>query len=98
MALDRLEQSIGSVQRWMLCNKLKLNGDKTVVLCSGSRHPLSHVSETSLRVSGNEIPFKECVNKFRVHLASTLSMHDHVSSIGKAAYFNSGKLLLSDLT
>ena len=76
----------------MPCNKLKLNSDKTEVLCSGSRHSLSHVSETSLRVSRNEIPFKECVKNVYIYLDSTLSMHDHVSSVCKAASFELRKI------
>ena len=92
LALDRLEQCIDSVQRWMLCNKLKLNGDRPEVLCSGSRHSLSRVSETSLRVSGNDIPFKECVKRLGVYLDSTLLMHDHVSSVCKATYFGLRKI------
>ena len=40
------------------CSVRKLNGDQTEVLCSCSRHSISQVSETSLRLNGGEIPFK----------------------------------------
>ena len=77
-ALTRLEQR--SLQTWMHCNKLKLNGDKTEVLCSGSRHSLSRVSQISLRLNGSKIPFKGCIKHVGVHLAVALSVRDQVSS------------------
>lgn len=77
-ALTRLEQR--SLQKRTLCNKLKLNRDKIKVLCSRSRHSLSQVSETSLRVNGSEIPFKGYIKHVGVHLAVALSVRDQVSS------------------
>lgn len=37
---DKLEQCVEKVKDWMLCNKLKLNDDKTEALKVGTRLPV----------------------------------------------------------
>ena len=92
LILKELEICISSIKQWMLCNKLKLNDDKTEVLCSGSGRALSSVCETSLRVGGNEILFSDCVKSLGVYLDSCLTMRQHISHICKSAYFELRKI------
>ena len=92
VVLKELELCISSIKQWMLSNKLKLNDDKTEVLCSGSQRTLSSISEKSLRVGGNEIMFSNCVKNLGVYLDSSLTMHQHISYICKSAYFQLRKI------
>ena len=76
----------------MLCNKLKLNDEKTEVLCSGPQRALSLINEKSLRVGGNEILFSDCVKSLGVYLDPSLTMRQHISYICKSAYFELRKI------
>ena len=92
LVLKELELCISSIKQWMLFNKLKLNDEKTEVLCSGSQRVLSSVSEKSLKVGGNEIMFSDCVKNLGVYLDSSLTMHQHISYMCKNAYFQLRKI------
>jgi len=42
-AATRLKECIMDVGRWMSANRLRLNTDKTELLCTGSRHNISQL-------------------------------------------------------
>ena len=60
--IHSIERCVDSVGRWMTCNRLKLNNDKTEALVVRSRRTLSLVSQDNdLRVGSHDISFKSHV-------------------------------------
>jgi hypothetical protein len=90
--IQSMELCISAVKAWMTCTKLKLNGDKTEVLLSGSKRSLALLGDTLLSIDSSPIKPKPCVKKLGVFLDSTLSMHDQVSHICKTANFELRKI------
>ena len=90
--IRNLELCISAVKHWMLANKLKLNDGKTEALCVASPHILSQVQIDSINVGGTDINFQDCVRDLGVFIDSSLSMHDHISQVCKAAFFQIRKI------
>ena len=91
-ATHKIELCISDVKDWMLGNKLRLNDSKTEVLCCGPRHVLGDISETFLRVGGDEIRFQNSVRDLGVQIDSELSMNNHISHVCRTANFELGKI------
>ena len=84
--VSNLENSIDAVGKWMSCNRLKLNGEKTELLISGTKHFLSLAKpHPSLSIDGTHISPSSCVKDLGVFFDSTLSMHDHITFKCKSA-------------
>ena len=81
-----IQTCIESLLGWMYSNKLKLNAEKTEVLPVASTSRLSSVGRDSIDIGGKRIPFRSSVRNLGVHLDQTLSMQQHISSVGRAAY------------
>ena len=61
-----VEQCVDSVGRWMTCNRLKLNNDKTEALVNGSRRRVNVSQDNNLRVGSQNISFKSHVKSLGV--------------------------------
>jgi hypothetical protein len=92
-ASNNLERCIGDVKTWMSSNKLKLNGDKTELLVSGTKHFLGKLcSPPSLSIDGSSVTPATCVRDLGVLVDPTLSMHAQISSVCSAANYELKKL------
>jgi hypothetical protein len=84
----KLEVCIDKVSDWMTCNKLKLNGDKTELLVSGTKHFLSKLNSTpALSVGSAKVSSSTYVKDLGVLIDQTLTMHNHISNVCSAANY-----------
>ena len=81
-SLRRLEECIESVRKWMVCNKLKLNDNKTEFMVFGSKASLKKVTK-SIMIGNNDIHSVESVCNIGAFFDSTLCMKEHIKQISK---------------
>ena len=92
-ACGKLEKCIGDVKVWMSSNKLKLNGDKTELLASGTKYFLKKMKNPpSLSIDDSTVEPSDCVRNLGVFFDKTLSMHEHISSVCKSANYELRKI------
>jgi hypothetical protein len=90
---SNVEQCVHAVKEWMTCNKLKLNGDKTEMLVSGTSHFLDQLdSPPVLCIEGTNVESSECVRDLGVFIDQTLSLHGHISAVCRLANYEIRKL------
>ena len=70
----------------MKINKLKMNDDKTELMCVGSKSKLSKTNLNSIAFSDCEIMCAKSVRNLGVHLNESLSMETHVNHLCKILY------------
>jgi exonuclease III len=87
-AVTSMESCISDVKDWMLSHKLKINDSKTEYVLIGTKHMLSKVHSSSLKVGDTNILASDRVRNLGVVFDKHLSMHHHISSICKAAYYH----------
>ena len=86
---QNMENCIASVKEWMDSNKLKLNGDKTELLVSGTKHFLSTLEQPpSLSIDNTIIQPAPIVKNLGVFLDPILSLKEHISFKCKTANYN----------
>jgi hypothetical protein len=83
----RIENCISDIYRWMLCNGLKLNQDKTIFTLMHSRFrpcpPLYHI-----QVGDELIPFSSFATNLGVIFDETLSLEQHIKQVCKSSFFH----------
>jgi hypothetical protein len=90
---NNLEHCIDDVGKWMETNKLKLNGDKTELLVSGTKYFLGQLdSPPTLSINGATVSGAECVRDLGVYIDPKLSFHDHFSRVCQSANYELRKL------
>ena len=87
-AISSVQECVSHVLAWMDSNKLKLNTDKTEVMSVSSRSSLGLVGGSSINLCGADIPFQKSVKYLGVKIDQTLSMHDQISSVCRACFFD----------
>ena len=85
-AVSSLEHCLGTVLEWMRANGLRLNQDKTEMLCVGS--PGISGLGNSLSFGGVTLPTKSEVPSLGICLDPDLTMETQVASVVRAAYFH----------
>jgi len=85
----RLENCIEEVSRWKSANRLKLNADKTELLCAGSRHgpALLGSAGPSLQLGTETVLASDQVRVLGVTLTSDLCIDKHVASVCAACFY-----------
>ena len=75
----KLERCITDMDNWMSANRLKLNMDKTELLCAGTRYSMSMLNDSgpSLQLNNVTVKASQHVRVLGVHLSSDMT---HVSS------------------
>ena len=77
-------------------NKFKLNGDKTELLVTGTKHFLRELktlkTTPSLSIDSSRVSPSECVRDLGVFLDPTLSMHNHISTVCQSANYELRKI------
>ena len=83
----RMQECVGDVKRWMTCNKLKLNDDKTEILLIHSQNkPLPPSAPSSISIGNSDITLSSSARNLGVTITDTLSMDKHVTNICRSAY------------
>ena len=82
---SRLEECISDIKRWMLCNKLKLNDEKTEVLLLGSPYFLKKVPSITLQIGDSLVKSTSCAKNLGVLFDSEMNMHKFVHQKVSAA-------------
>ena len=85
-SISRLTACVIDIDSWMLCNKLKLNKDKTDMLILSSSHR-PHPSLSSIAVCGEMIFCSSQAHNIGVIINQSFSMI-HVTSICKSSFFH----------
>ena len=70
----------------MNSNKLMLNTDKTEIMPIGSANRLGKIDSSSAKIGDSDIPFNASVKYLGVTLDQTLSFHDQITNVCRAAF------------
>ena len=84
----KMSDCVKSVGGWMKDNKLKINDDKTDVICVGSKHNVQNIDTKYIDINNNRIQFSDCVKNLGVYLDSSLSMEQHINNLCKTLFFH----------
>ncbi|XP_066016040.1 uncharacterized protein [Pocillopora verrucosa] len=82
-----VESCVRDIDRWMSCNKLKLNRDKTELLVISSKYR-PRPSLDSILVGDHRVERSDKARNIGVVFDETLSLDKHVSSVCKSALFH----------
>ena len=82
-APSTLEACARDINKWMLCNKIKLNDDKTEML---KHRPAPLLDQ--LQVATSSVTCSTSSNNIGVVLDSTLSLDKHVAQIFKSSFYS----------
>ena len=82
-APSTLEACARDINKWMLCNKIKLNDDKTEML---KHRPAPLLDQ--LQVATSSVTCSTSSNNIGVVLDSTLSLDKHVTQIFKSSFYS----------
>ena len=88
LAVNKVQNCVIHISRWMSENYLKLNGDKTELLNVLSPHHLLRHGRLSLTIDGHVISPSRCVRVLGVFLDEHLSMADQISSVVRSCNFH----------
>ena len=84
---SQLEECICDLKRWMLCNKLKLNDEKTEVLLLGSPYFLKKVPSITLQIGDSLVRSTSCAKNLGVLFDSEMNMHKFIHQKVSAAMY-----------
>ena len=79
---------ITDVGQWMSANQLKLNTDKTELLCAGPRHGQSSLTGCgpSLQLRADTVTPQDDVRLLGVTISSDLSLQRHLSNVSAISF------------
>ena len=86
-SVSQVESCVRDIDRWMSCNKLKLNRDKTELLVISSKYR-PRPSLDSILVGDHRVERSDKARNIGVVFDETLSLDKHVSSVCKSALFH----------
>ena len=87
-AVEKMEQCIDEIRKWMITNKLKFNDDKTEALLIGSPQQLKKVDLQSMSVGNVQVHPSTSARNLGVIFDSNLSMKSHIQSVCKSAWYH----------
>ena len=85
-AVSCIEACISDINKWMLCNKLKLNNSKTEVLVIGARHR-PHPQLDLLLVGDEHVVPTSSARNLGTVFDENMTLESHVTAICKSAFF-----------
>ena len=83
----KLENCVHDIHDWMLCNNLKLNGDKTEMLVIGTRQQHAKVQGLSIKIDGDTIEPKDEARNLGVIFDKHMTLKAHVNAVCKSARY-----------
>ena len=86
-SVAQVESCVRDIDRWMSCNKLKLNRDKTELLVISSKYR-PRPSLDNILVCDHRVKRSDKARNIGVVFDETLSLDKHVSSVCKSALFH----------
>ena len=86
-SIVKIENCLSDLDKWMALNKLKLNKDKTELLCLYSKHNPQQ-SLPLLRFGSDIIQLSSSSRNIGVVFGSTMSMLPHVKSVCNSAFYH----------
>ena len=86
--LHSMQSCISDIKAWATANMLKLNDNKTELMCvTTKRTKHLHSLPTSITIGNAQIPFEQSVKNFGFKLDCHLTTNAHVSNIARICYF-----------
>ena len=85
---SKMEACVRDIDVWMLCNRLKLNQDKTEVLIFSSPY-CPRPSLDNLTIVDEIVACSPMARNIGVVFDNSLSMVSHVNAVCKSAFFSS---------
>ena len=79
-AMDRLEQCIEDIRKWMASHYLKLNDSKTEFMIFGSPHDTTKVTAWTVSIGDTEIFPSSSVRNIGAFLDPELNMRSHINN------------------
>jgi len=86
-AVDQLSHCVTSVSAWLSSNRLRLNSSKTFVIWLGGKHQVTKVSVDCVPILSTTVHTVESVRDLELVLDSQLTVHAHVNSLCRSAYY-----------
>ena len=86
--VHKLEQCISNVKSWMASNWLKLNDDKTDMICLASHHFTKLTDGICVTVGDSEIACSQTVVNLGVTFDRSIKMDQHVTAVCGSSYFH----------
>ena len=84
-SINRMENCIKDVRRWMSTNMLKLNDDKTELIVFSSRYR-KYEKQISLHIGNTTVYPKEQVKNLGVILDKHLTLSNHINNVSRNCY------------
>ena len=91
-AASQISNCTSDINQWMTLNKLKMNGDKTVIMICGSKPKLRNIQIESISIDSDPIDISDHVRNLGFFLDKHLNMNVHVSNLRKSCYFELRKI------
>lgn len=86
-ALHALEACVADIRKWMLCDRLMVNDDKTEFLIIGTKQQLEKITINKVSVGNTIVTPSTEVRNLGVWLDSNLSMSNHISKTCSSALY-----------
>ena len=88
MASIHLLECIEAIENWVECNQLKMNPDKTQLICLGGRQQLAMLNIEPLRLHDRTLIVPSMsVRNLGIVFDSSLSMTEYVSNINNSYFY-----------
>ena len=87
-ALQSIQACISDVRKWMLANKLKINDGKTEFMIIGSKHNLSRLNITSIKIGDTEIKPVTSLRNLGAMIDENLSMEHQITKTCSTAFYH----------
>ena len=80
-AISAMEVCVREIRVWVLCDKLKINEDKTEVIIVGTRQQLARVQVDCLTVGDARVPFGSAVKYLGTCIDTLLSLQVQINVV-----------------
>ena len=88
----KMQSCIEDIKSWMTTNKLKLNEEKTEILCCSTNKTVTKVPLNEFHVAEQKIDFSVKAKNLGVLFDEKLTMNDHVNYMSKCIHFELRKI------
>ena len=80
-AISAMEVCVREIRVWVLCDKLKINDDKTEVIIIGTRQQLARVQVDRLTVGDARVPFGSAVKNLGTRIDTLFSLQVQINIV-----------------